>query len=482
MSSTRGQIDNLERSLEKGRSRLLALASLLLIAFASASVALSFGGADVLSALHVTPLAARIGVLALAVCFVVLVWEKERHFRVLADQVTSDRILTAAFRNRLEVLESLLDVSDRLNSPLTVTEVVKLLLGSAQELSGAIGGNIALFDPDAPEPRMTESHLPAEDPATMPETREVVIPLEHDGHLVARLTLLIPERDLESDLLALEVLDRFAGQAAATLARTMAVERERESFTFLEASHVVKSRFLSTVSHELRTPLTSIIGFTGTLDHHWTRLSEDEKLESVRAVHRQSHKLWRQVERILEAARVELEGISVKPVEHDITRSIRTSLQSFLDTDSDRLSIDIPLDPIVVEIDPVILEQCMWNLVDNSLRHTDGKVTISLDEGPDVINVRVHDEGTGIEPGDLERALDPLTRPQEDPRGGTGLGLHVIQTLMSDHGGTVSFDRERTGMAASLNFPRWSRSRKAPRYIRGGRDRRPNGAGKALSS
>lgn len=457
-----------EHGIERGRMRLLTLASVVLVGFATLSVALSFAGGDLLRTLRLTPSAARLGVLILAIAFVALAWEKERKLSLLSADLRAERIITASFRNRLDVVESLLDASDRLNAPLTVQEVVRLLLSASIELSGAIGGNVSVLGEGA-RVELSESQLPSLPPDRLPETKEVVIPLEHAGELVARLTLLMPVRDLKSEMLALEVLDRLAGQAAWTLHRAKTGDEQRASYAFLHAAHTVKSRFLSTVSHELRTPLTSIIGFTSTLETHWERMSADERRESLQIVHRQSHRLWRLVERILEAARVELEGITVNPVEHDVTRSVRNAMQSFLDTDAHRLRIEIPLDPVIAEVDPVIVEQCLWNLVDNALRYTDGLVTIGLEEDAQLIQVTVGDRGTDIDPAEMEQTFDPLTRSEVDTSSGTGLGLHVVYTLMSDHGGTLKFSRGAPGTLATLSFPRWSaaKTHRPPRYMRG---------------
>lgn len=457
-----------EVSVEKGRFRLLALGSVLLIAFATLSVILSFAGRELVETLHVAPQAARLGVLVLALCFVGLVWEKEIKLSRLASDLRSERIIAASFRNRIDVVESLLDASDRLNAPLTVHEVMRLLLKASIEMSGAIGGNVCLYSEGTSRVELTESQLPSVHPNRLPETKEIVIPLEHESQVVARLTLLIPVHDLRSEMLALEVLDRLAGHAAATVQRARSLDDQRASFAYLEATHTIKSRFLATVSHELRTPLTSIIGFTSTLENHWERLTEEEKKDSLSVVHKQSHKLWRLVERILEAARVELEGITVNPVEHDVTRSIRNAMQSFLDTDAHRLRIELPGDPVLAEIDPVIVEQCLWNLVDNALRYTEGFVTIGIEEDPQILRISVRDHGTDVDPKDIERALDPSIRRAEDPAAGTGLGLHVVHTLMSDHGGTLTFSHGTPGIVATLSFPRWAtaRPRGTSQYVR----------------
>lgn len=457
-----------EANIERYRVRLLALISILLLAFAALSVAFSFWP-GILDPLNLTPSAARLGVLVLAVSFVLLVWEKERQYRNLSDELRSQIILAAAFRNRLDVVEELLDAGDRLNGPLTIKEVLNVLLQAAMDLSSAVGGSVALLSEDGNEIEMTESRLPSGNIDELPETREVTIPLRTETDLVARLTLLIPARRIQTDALALEVLDRFAEQAAQTIVRTRGMEHDRASYAYLQAAHVVKSRFLATVSHELRTPLTSIIGFTSTLENHWARLEEEQKLEALASVNRQSHKLWRLVERILEAARVELEGVAVKPVEHDLTRSIRHGIQSFLDTDeAARLHLDLPPSPILAEIDPVILEQCLWNVVDNAFRYTEEPVTVRLLAENEVVHISVHDRGKSVDPTRLRETIDPLARVGENPESGTGLGLHVVHTLMSDHGGSVGFDNDGFGTTVTLNFPRWVRHKQAPRYLREG--------------
>ncbi len=179
-------------------------------------------------------------------------------------------------------------------------------------------------------------------------------------------------------------LDALAAEAERheLLIATMRAQlgaQERASAAYVQAANLVRSRFLQTVSHELRTPLTSILGYAMTLEKHWERLDDGTKRECARAIEEQGGRLRILVERILEAARVELEGVTTKRIKHDVRTSVTGALQHVSPGDAPRVQVASPQGPLDAEIDPFVVEQAVSNCVDNALRYTSGPVTVSVD-------------------------------------------------------------------------------------------------------
>lgn len=446
-------MDPLTADIERRRSRLLVWVFLLLVSFATAAVAMSFLDPGALAALHLAPSAARFGVLVLAIAFIALVVERDRALRALAARGERQRILMATLQNRLEVLESLLEAGDRLNAPLMVHDVLDVLLDSAISLSGAHGGSVSTFDEDEGEIKVARRHSMTVDPAVLEVVDLVDIPLVADGRRIGVLQLALPF-DVDDPVLA-EVLDRFAERAAGALRLAQLMATERASVAYLRAANIVKSRFLQTISHELRTPLTSILGYANTLDRHWERLPEEMKLEFARSIGEQGSRLKILVERILEAARVELEGVTVRRVVHDVRRSLERGLVAF-PHDLSRVALGLPSEPVTAEIDPFVVEQAVQNLVDNALRYTAGDVTVSLDHYRDSIVITVADRGPGMDQSQLDHVVEPLGRIDERFGSGTGLGLHIVRTLVADHRGTLEISSWESGTTARVRLPRGS--------------------------
>lgn len=457
-----------EAGIERRRGRILGSLLLLLVAFASAFVIFSFADPDVLTFLHVTPGAARLGFLLLTFGLLALVWEKEREYRRVSEELHRQRLLGAAFRSRLDVVEGLLRAGERLNAPLGVDEVLAVLLDAALDLAGGVGGRATLTDEDGADLQVTQ-HVPAHG-WEKDSLRTVTIPLKVNGGSIANIELFFPAEQDVPDVVAVEVLERFAGQAAQTLERATLVARDRAALDNLRASQIVRSRFLAAVSHELRTPLTSIIGFSQTLDHHWKRLDEDRKVQAVQAIGTESNRLWRMVERMLDAARLELEGMNVQPRLHDVRRTVARTLKPFLEREPDRLVLEAEEDPLTVEVDPFVVSRAISNLVDNSLKYTEGLVRVRSSKEEDNLVLRVQDEGPGLTPEQLAEATQPLFRVEDNVKSGTGLGLHVVRSLVAEHHGTFEMQSGASGTCVVVTLPSHPApepsARRASRYAR----------------
>ena len=437
--------------IERRRSHLLASVFLLLGAFATASVVMSFVDPQSLSPLHLAPSAARYGVLALAAGFVALVYERDRALRAMAARGERQRVLMASLQNRLEVLESLLEAGDRLNTPLMVHDVLDVLLDSAISLTGAPGGSVAVITDDDAEIKVARRHSVTVTPAALEFADLVDIPLVVNGRSIGVLQLAMPF-DTEDPVIS-HVLERFTERAAIALVRAQLMAKERASAAYLRAANIVKARFLQTVSHELRTPLTSIIGYSRTLEHHWAKLPDDMKLEFARSINEQGGRMKILIERILEAARVELAGVTVRPLVHDVRRSVERGLTVF-PHDSSRIALALPDEEVTAEVDPFIVEQAVENLVDNALRYTEGEVRVALDHYRDSVVITVTDSGPGMRHKDLDLIVQPLGRIEENVNSGTGFGLHIVRTLVADHGGRLEIASEPVGTTIQVRLPR----------------------------
>jgi signal transduction histidine kinase len=445
-------MDPLTRAeIEQRRGRLLGLVSILLGGFALLSVALSFFSADLSASLQLTPAAARWGILVIAGGFIALVVERDRSLRAAADATEKYRTLNTALENRLGVLSSLLDAGDRLNAPLMVQDVLDIVLDAAIDLVGAEGGSVNTYDEEDIEITIARRHSVTIDAQSLEFVDMVGFPLVVDDRPIGLLQLALPRG--ADDPMLLEVLERFTEGAARTLDRAHLMAKDRASVAYLRAANIVKSRFLQTVSHELRTPLTSIIGYSSTLENHWTRLDEDMKLEFTRSIQEQGTRLKMLVERILEAARVELEGVTVRRIVHDVRRSVERAVASF-PYDESRLDVAMPDAEVNGEMDPFVIEQAVQNLVDNALRYTTGPVRVSLDGYRNSVVISVEDTGPGMAAADLQLVRQPLMRVDENIQSGTGLGLHIVATLVADHGGTLEIRSGDEGTTALVKLPR----------------------------
>ena len=104
------------------------------------------------------------------------------------------------------------------------------------------------------------------------------------------------------------------------------------------------------------------------------------------------------------------------------------------------------------------LARVVRNLIDNADRHATSRVALSLQNGADVVELTVDDDGPGIAPDDRVRVFERFTR-LDDGRarddGGLGLGLSMVKTIVERHGGTVEIEDAPIGGARfAVRLPR----------------------------
>lgn len=118
-------------------------------------------------------------------------------------------------------------------------------------------------------------------------------------------------------------------------------------------------------------------------------------------------------------------------------------------------------DPLVVEGDGHLLMQAIDNLVSNALKHApEGSlVTVQAMQEDRHVSIRVDDDGPGFAAGDIAKAFRPFTRlstRSHAPLHSTGLGLSIVKSIVTRHGGTVAIARgpRNAGASVTITLPR----------------------------
>jgi signal transduction histidine kinase len=218
--------------------------------------------------------------------------------------------------------------------------------------------------------------------------------------------------------------------------------------------------FLLNVGHDLRTPLTSISGYAETLADGTIEADDLPRVASV--LQRQSQRLSRLVEDLMLLSRLEAREFTLRTEPVDLgahVGGVAEEFRSRADEATVRLEIDIePTGP--VEADPVRVSQVVGNLVENALRYAPegGRVGVAVHAAPQEVAIVVTDNGPGIDAEDLPRVFERLfvaqryraVRPE-----GSGLGLSIVQELVTAMGGTVAVSSEPgRGTTVSVRLPR----------------------------
>jgi signal transduction histidine kinase len=220
----------------------------------------------------------------------------------------------------------------------------------------------------------------------------------------------------------------------------------------LEEGFRREREFVSDASHELRSPLTVLRGRIEQLpDHAGDRVAVAEEAEELM---REVRRMERLTDDMLTLAKAERGGllrrcpVSIDDFVEDLRRDLPLLGPRAYDVES---SVHGEL-----EADPDRLAQVMRNLVANAVRHTseDGRIEISIDSENGAAVFAITDDGTGIEPDQLERVFDRFHRTDDGrgrAEGGSGLGLAIARALVEAHGGTISAS-SRPGEGATIRF------------------------------
>ena len=201
-----------------------------------------------------------------------------------------------------------------------------------------------------------------------------------------------------------------------------------------------RDRFLAMLGHELRNPL-SAIALAVEMVERQPSLAE----RSLPVLRRQVKHLTRLVDDLLDVARVSSGKIQLERRLLDLGAVVARSLE-LVRVRFEDAGIDVRLADargLVVEGDPVRLEQVFGNLLTNAVKYTGrgGLVTIDLRAERGFAVVTVTDTGVGIDPDFLPRIFDQFVQSESTlarSQGGMGVGLTLVRTLVTLHGGTVS--------------------------------------------
>ncbi len=216
-----------------------------------------------------------------------------------------------------------------------------------------------------------------------------------------------------------------------------------------------RSDLVATVAHELRSPLTGVKGFVSTLLSKWERLNDEQKKLMLTTVHSDAERLSRLITELLDVARIDTGRLPLYPREVDTSLLLERCAESARAGTSRTIESSYAEGTPAVFADPDKLTQVITNLVDNAIRHGEGTIRLSAapmtDPFPGAL-IRVEDEGDGIPEAIRGRVFTKFWK--HGIRGGTGLGMYIVNGLVRVHGGDVVItDADGRGARLEIRWP-----------------------------
>jgi signal transduction histidine kinase len=218
-----------------------------------------------------------------------------------------------------------------------------------------------------------------------------------------------------------------------------------------------RSDLVATVAHELRSPLTGVKGFVQAMLNRWDKLNDDQKKLMLTTVNADADRLSRLITELLDVARIDTGRLSLYPRPSSVTILVGRIVASVAAGTARTIESDFADDLPEISVDPDKFTQVVTNLVENGVRHGDGLVLVTArrlhpDSEYDGVLLTVDDEGEGIPVEIRKRVFTKFW--QHGVRGGSGLGMYIVNGLVRAHGGTVEIlDSPSGGARIALTWP-----------------------------
>ncbi|MEW1808958.1 response regulator [Pseudarthrobacter sp. NPDC080039] len=254
--------------------------------------------------------------------------------------------------------------------------------------------------------------------------------------------------------IAQDITDRRRTETELRLARESAVESSR-----------LKSEFLATMSHEIRTPMNGVVGLTELLLGTNLDQTQRQYLEGVKTA---AEALLNLINDILDFSKLEAGKVDLELIEFDPRRLV-DDVAALLSEQAQSKGLELiaycsPEVPALLVGDAGRVRQILLNLATNAVKFTPAgevaiRVSVTGDEGENVIRFEVRDTGIGIDPSDHGRLFESFSQADASTTrryGGTGLGLAICQRLtkvMNGQIGLVSTPGQGSTFRVTIPLP-----------------------------
>lgn len=249
------------------------------------------------------------------------------------------------------------------------------------------------------------------------------------------------------------LLETFASHVALAVERSLLARQAQDARVEAETEKL-RSSLLSAVSHDIRTPLAGIAGAASSLATSGDALDPATRQELLETITDEAERLSQLVENLLHMTRLSSGTVSIDRQWHPLEDVIGSTLG--------RMERQLAGRPVQIHLreglplgnfDAVLVEQLMFNLIDNAVKYSPADTPIDIIAGdtPGGVEIEVADRGPGFAPGDEAKVFEMFYRGAADrpDRRGTGIGLAICRAIAEAHQGTIAA-RNREGGGASI--------------------------------
>jgi two-component system sensor histidine kinase KdpD len=286
---------------------------------------------------------------------------------------------------------------------------------------------------------------------TLPSAQALYLPLLGPSRQVGVLAIKPEDRLLFRVPEQRYLLESFASQIALAIDRAQLTDEARSVLVRVETEQT-KNALLRSISHDLRTPLAVIKGSAGALLELGRPRGGGQEEELLESIVEESTRLAGLIDKLLSMTRLESEQVALNRQWQPLEELVASALSRVEPLAGQRvLSAQLPHDAVLL-VDPVLIEQVLYNLLENAVKYTPDKsrITLAAFREAEATTVIVEDDGPGVDPQELERIFDKFYRGgavARGERGGVGLGLAICRTVIQLHGGRIWAENRKGGGA-----------------------------------
>jgi signal transduction histidine kinase len=214
----------------------------------------------------------------------------------------------------------------------------------------------------------------------------------------------------------------------------------------LEASDLLKSKFIQHVSYELRAPLTNIAGFGEMLATPEIGSMNEKQVEYLSHINSSADELRAMVDDILDLASIDAGSMTLELAELNLQTlidDISSSFEPVFAQKSLQMKTEISDKDATIIADHSRMNQVLTNLISNAVNFSPdgGTITISAQTHDDFHEIKVIDQGPGISEDLKDIIFDRFeTQAHDGARKGTGLGLSIVRGFIEMHSGSVKVE------------------------------------------
>ncbi len=252
---------------------------------------------------------------------------------------------------------------------------------------------------------------------------------------------------IERDLLLREMREANEQLVIATVRADEAAERA-------QANDRAKDEFLAMLGHELRNPLAPILAAVGLMAFKAPKVFERERT----IIERQVNSLVRLVDDLLDVSRITRGKFELHRARIELSVVVAQAIEiaePLIHAKAHTLVVKVSPQGLAIDGDSVRLAQAVGNLLTNAAKYTPGHGTIEItgEARGSSVRLSVRDSGIGISEEMLPRVFDSFAQERQAldrSLGGLGLGLTIVRSLISMHGGTVTARSDGIGRGAEF--------------------------------